>query len=168
MIKVDIATKIVSPDTAIWVVFPGRGRRLIKMFLGNNAIFLETPGIEITPELLVNNRTNTDILRQHVRMSVAIANYTLSRSSTSKLVEMQWKAVELGIIFENRSGLRIVSEYQKSLDEVRTALLNLKSKSDLVSSQDAVERFAEKTLSVVRELANLGGLRLSNKSAPKT
>lgn len=50
MLKIDIATKIVAPDTAIWVVFPGRARRLLNIFLGNDAIFLETPGIKLTPQ----------------------------------------------------------------------------------------------------------------------
>jgi hypothetical protein len=71
MIKVDIATKIVAPETSIWVVFPGRARRNLKIFLGNDAIFLETPGINLTPQIA----GNVAAIRQRVRMSSAIGEY---------------------------------------------------------------------------------------------
>lgn len=78
-----------------------------------------------------------------------------------KITEMQWKAIELGIIFEGADGAKVVQSYQSSLDNVRVALTNLKTKNDLVASQRAIEAFSSSTLDVVRQLANLGGLRVS-------
>ncbi|WP_166295025.1 hypothetical protein [Bradyrhizobium sp. 2S1] len=78
MIKVDIATKIVAPETSIWVVFPGRARRNLKIFLGNDAIFLETPGINLTPQI----SNNIAAVRQRVRLSSAIEDYLRATSPT--------------------------------------------------------------------------------------
>lgn len=71
MINVDIATKIISPQTAIWVVFPGRGRRFINTFLGQGMVFLETPAIGLTK----NITNDLPKIRQHTRMSLAMADY---------------------------------------------------------------------------------------------
>lgn len=71
MIHFDIATKIVSPDTNIWVVFPGRGRRYLETFLANEAVFLETPALDITPAAV----NEVKRIRQHVRMSLAFQDF---------------------------------------------------------------------------------------------
>lgn len=77
MIHADIATKIVSPDTSIWVVFPGRQRRFIRTFLEQDVIFLETPGIDLRLKTAADRST----LRRHVRMSTAIADFHLHSES---------------------------------------------------------------------------------------
>jgi hypothetical protein len=78
MIKVDIATKIIAPETSIWVVFPGRARRNLNIFLGNDAIFLETPGINLTPQIA----GNVAAIRQRVRLSLAIEKYLRATGPT--------------------------------------------------------------------------------------
>jgi hypothetical protein len=84
------------------------------------------------------------------------------QKTLTKIAEMQWKAVELAIIFESTKGAIVVQEYQKSLDDVRSNLVNLKSNDDLGASQAAIENFSFRTLNVIRELAVLGGLRLDS------
>lgn len=86
---------------------------------------------------------------------------------SSKIAEMQWKAIELAVIFEGTQGMASVHRYQASLEDVRAALSDLKTKSDLARSQTAIEGFSESTLAVIRELASLAGLRLSSIKAPK-
>jgi len=71
MIHFDIATKIVSPDTNIWVIFPGRGRRYLETFLANDAVFLETPALNITAAAV----NDVKRIRQHVRMSLAFQEF---------------------------------------------------------------------------------------------
>ena len=78
MIKVDIATKIIAPETGIWVVFPGRSRRLLNAFHGHNAIFLETPGLDLRPE----KANDVAAIRQRVRMSHAIQQYLRATGPT--------------------------------------------------------------------------------------
>ncbi|MCK1641495.1 hypothetical protein IVA95_29100 [Bradyrhizobium sp. 157] len=73
MIQADIATKIISPETSIWVVFPGRRRRFINNFLRQQHVFLETPGIALRPEMA----NDYPSVRRHVRMSGAISEYHL-------------------------------------------------------------------------------------------
>jgi hypothetical protein len=79
MIHADIATKIIAPDVSIWVVFPGRARRYINEFIRGNMIFLETPALNLTP-LIADDYS---AIRQHVRMSMAIAHYV--RSDATKV-----------------------------------------------------------------------------------
>lgn len=86
----------------------------------------------------------------------------------SKIAEMQWKAIELAVIFEGKKGGAIIRDYQTSLEGVRVALTNLKSKNDLNTSQAAIEKFSQSTLMVIRQLATLGGIRLTDVDTPKT
>jgi hypothetical protein len=67
----DLATKIVTPDQTIWSVFPGIGRKFFTLFLAENAIFLDTPSLPITPRILEDD----DLLRRHVARSHAWVNY---------------------------------------------------------------------------------------------
>lgn len=78
-----------------------------------------------------------------------------------KIAEMQWKAIELAIIFDDAQGGRAIKDYQQSLDGVRLAVLGIRSKADLAASQEAIKRFSSSTLRVVAELARLGGVRVS-------
>ncbi|WP_322516485.1 hypothetical protein SR870_02560 [Rhodopseudomonas palustris] len=71
MIKIDIATKVVSPDTLIWVVFPGLRRRFLNIFLANDVVFLEAPGLELNPEVV----KHAALVRQRTRLSMAVADY---------------------------------------------------------------------------------------------
>ncbi|WP_157787866.1 hypothetical protein [Bradyrhizobium elkanii] len=67
----DLATRVVEKDQQIWSMFPGLGRKFFGMFAEHSAIFLDTPGLRITSELLEND----DALRQHVAMSQAWVKY---------------------------------------------------------------------------------------------
>jgi hypothetical protein len=78
---------------------------------------------------------------------------------------MQWKAIELGIIFEGTAGEKTVANYQMSLDNVRSAISKIETKRDLPISQSAVEMFSRRSLDVIRELAALSGLRVPNPPA---
>ncbi|MCK1641496.1 hypothetical protein IVA95_29105 [Bradyrhizobium sp. 157] len=86
---------------------------------------------------------------------------------SSKIAEMQWKAIELAVIFEGTPGMDAVQRYQKSLDGVRTALGELKAKKDLPNSQAAIEAFSQNTLTLIKELAALAGLKIATTRAPK-
>lgn len=71
MLIFDIATKAIEPSTAIWVIFPGTNRRLLSSFLQFNAVFLETPGLNINKAAI----QSTAAIRQHVRMSQTLRRY---------------------------------------------------------------------------------------------
>ncbi|HWD26554.1 MAG TPA: hypothetical protein VG387_05275 [Rhizomicrobium sp.] len=75
----DLATKVVAKDQVIWAVFPGRGRRMLDVFIASNCIFLEIPGIALAPGVLSDDK----LLRQHVAMSDAIYDYRVGSSSAS-------------------------------------------------------------------------------------
>ncbi|UPJ24254.1 hypothetical protein [Bradyrhizobium sp. CW1] len=82
------------------------------------------------------------------------------KAALSKIIELQWKAIELAIIFDSREGATIVEDYQKSLEDVRVALIALSAKETLPGSQAAVESLARNSVNVIRELASLGGIRI--------
>jgi hypothetical protein len=79
MISVDIATKIIEPDSSIWVVFPGRSRRFLKIFQSHSIVFLETPGLRLPPA----SAMDWAAVRQNTRMTLAIMDFL--RGSTKKV-----------------------------------------------------------------------------------
>lgn len=70
----DLATKIVTPDQAVWSIFPGVGRKFYSQFLSEDVVFLDAPGLRITPGILADDR----LLRQNVAMSHAWIKYYYS------------------------------------------------------------------------------------------
>lgn len=86
----------------------------------------------------------------------------------SRIAEMQWKAVELGVIFEGTKGSLVVSRYQVSLDNLRVAITSIKTKGDLALSQRSAEVFAQRSLDMIRELAFIGGIRIGPSATPKS
>jgi hypothetical protein len=105
-----------------------------------------------------------------IHQSVLRANVvddSMVQKALLKITEMQWKAVELAIIFDGSAGERIIENYQQSLDSVRDALSSLRTREDLSSSQAAIERLSARTVEVVRELASLAGLRVKNLRSPR-
>jgi hypothetical protein len=79
----------------------------------------------------------------------------------SQIVELQWKAIELGIIFDDKAGVAAVGTYQKSLDDLRDALQQLSSKQELPNSEKAAEDFSSSSFAVIRQLVALGGLKIT-------
>lgn len=67
----DLATKVVSPNQHIWAMFPGLGRRFLSQYQDQGLIFLDMPGISLSPTVLADDR----LLRKHIAMSIAWADY---------------------------------------------------------------------------------------------
>ncbi|MGQ0741208.1 MAG: hypothetical protein ACT4OG_02770 [Alphaproteobacteria bacterium] len=67
----DLATKVISNDQKIWAIFPGKGRSFLGTFLERGVVFLDMPGIALTPAVLQDDK----LLRKHVAMSWAISAY---------------------------------------------------------------------------------------------
>jgi hypothetical protein len=81
---------------------------------------------------------------------------------SSTIAQMQWKAVELGIIFEGTPGLKAVRAYQAALDRVRDTVSSVHGKGDLSQTEAAAEAFSRQTLEVLRQLAALAGLKITD------
>jgi hypothetical protein len=114
----------------------------------------------------LNLRTRSlvsDVSDIHYRvLTTNVVDFGATQKTTAKIAEMQWKAIELAVIFEGTKGAQVVEAYQASLDEVRVALNLLKSKDDLQATQVSVEKLSRRTLDVIKELAELGGLKVHN------
>jgi hypothetical protein len=112
----------------------------------------------------LNSRTRSlvsDVSDVHYKvLSTNVVDFGAIQKTTAKIAEMQWKAFELAVIFEGTAGAQVVEAYQASLEDVRQALDGLKSKDDLQSTQNAIEKLSRRTLDVIRELAALGGLKV--------
>jgi hypothetical protein len=113
----------------------------------------------------LNSRTRSlvsDVSEMHYKvLNTNVVDSAAIQKMTSKIAEMQWKAIELAVIFEGTKGAQSVVAYQAALDGVRLALVDLKSKDDLQATQHSVEQLSRSTLDVIKELASLGGLRVS-------
>lgn len=120
----------------------------------------------------LNSRTralvsDVSALHQNV-LRVNVVDDSAVQKVLVKITEMQWKAIELAIIFDGSAGENKVENYQQSLEAERVALSNLRTKDDLPSSQAAIERLSARTVDVVQALAALAGLRINNLRAPKS
>jgi hypothetical protein len=71
IVVLDLATKVVMPEQNIWSVFPGLNRDYLDHFIAQQIIYLDTPGINLTPRVLLNE----ELLRQHVLMSMHISDW---------------------------------------------------------------------------------------------
>jgi hypothetical protein len=112
MLHVDIATKIVSQDTQIWVVFPGRSRRFLNTFLRRKVIFLETPGIKLRPSI-ANDKLK---LRQHTRMSLAMAEYL--RGATKRVPSRNPRTYS-DDVFKDRADQVLASNVRKMFGKMK-------------------------------------------------
>lgn len=82
-VVLDLAIKVIPSDQRIWVVFPGKGRKFLAQFLSERIIFVDTPGIRLDGEILEDALLgNARRLRQHIAMSVTIANYHNGHTET--------------------------------------------------------------------------------------
>ncbi|MGY3617738.1 hypothetical protein [Bradyrhizobium sp. USDA 10063] len=154
---------------------------ILGIILGAIGTYYIVPGInqslekqKIRSEFVIRNLDDLNARTRSLVSDVSDIQYGVLRTSyvdsaaiqkvLSKIAEMQWKAIELAVIFEGTQGARSVQQYQEALDHVRAALVGLKSKEDLKISQAAIEQFSERTLNVLRELAAVGGIRISAKT----
>jgi hypothetical protein len=118
MIHADIATKIISPETAIWVVFPGRGRRFLNDFIKNQIVFLETPALGMTQ----TTAKDFPAIRRHVRMSLAIANYI--RTNATKVPSRNPRFYS-DKPFKNRGDTVLASSVRKLFGKIKVGDLIL-------------------------------------------
>jgi hypothetical protein len=99
-ITFDLATKIIPKDQVIWAVFPGKSRRFLDQFVEQDAIFLDSPGIELRPQVLLDD----DLLRKHLAMSEAIAEYRLGSSTSLPSRDATTYPVKRGASFNAAVG----------------------------------------------------------------
>jgi hypothetical protein len=130
---------------------------------------------KIRSEFVIRNLDDLNARTRSLVSDISELHYNVLRTDridqanvqklSARIAEMQWKAIELGIIFEGTAGEKTVANYQMSLDNVRSAISKIETKRDLPISQSAVEMFSRRSLDVIRELAALSGLRVPNPPA---
>jgi len=71
MLMIDIATRFLPAQHKIWILHSGSGKRQMKTFSSESAVFLEIPGF------LPTESTFSDVnsIRRHLRMANAIRDY---------------------------------------------------------------------------------------------
>ena len=74
-----------------------------------------------------------------------------------RIISLQWKAIELNIIFTSKDAKYAISQYQKSLDDLRKAVDNSNTQEILSASRD----FANSTKRVIELLALQADLAIS-------
>lgn len=84
-------------------------------------------------------------------------------SILSKITELQWKALELSVIFEGSKSISIIEDYQIALDKLRLTLVTLKDDNSAVALIDSIETFATASVAVMREVSSLSGLNFSRR-----
>src|SRR5689334_2258427 len=69
----------------------------------------------------LNSRTRSlvsDVSDIHYKvLNTNVVDFAAVQKITAKIAEMQWKAIELAVIFEGSNGARVVESYQSSLED---------------------------------------------------
>ncbi|GAB3130416.1 hypothetical protein [Novispirillum itersonii] len=71
MSKLDLATRIISEDHGVWAMFPGRGKKFLDSFRANSVVFLDVPGISLTPDVLADD----ELLKKHIGMARSVQSW---------------------------------------------------------------------------------------------
>ncbi|HEY1095609.1 MAG TPA: hypothetical protein VGF14_00035, partial [Alphaproteobacteria bacterium] len=71
MKTIDVATKIITPEQKIWLIYPGKRRKYYDIFSKQNMVFLDMPRLELKESSL----DSIEKIRQHIRMSKAFRKY---------------------------------------------------------------------------------------------
>lgn len=113
MIRIDIHTKIISDDTRIFVARPGRNYRFFDIFLDNNFVGPELPGLDLPP---FDDIAEVDDLEARVRRSVEIRRHFTRPSESAGMPTMDLGAYDEGSISRSTSQLlRVVRAYFGSI-----------------------------------------------------
>lgn len=79
----------------------------------------------------------------------------------SKITELQWRAVELRIIFEDADSSTTIEDYKNSLNDLRKSVEKLKPNSELKDTAISLSKFTDSSMAVFDALARKAGLKTS-------
>lgn len=86
-INIDLHARRIEDDASIWVVHSGRNAQLLDFFEANNLVLLEYPGLDLRPQILLDEAA----IRQRLRRSQAIrANKGLTRQDGTPILLSQF------------------------------------------------------------------------------
>jgi len=87
-------------------------------------------------------------------------DHNLKSKIRGKITELQWRAVQLDIIFENEKAAEIIREYKASLTALGNAIEKAQNKSDSDKIAMVAIVFTDNSVHVIDALAGKAGLKI--------
>lgn len=78
----------------------------------------------------------------------------------TQITQLQWRALELDIIFDDAESVNVIVKYKANLDLLRREIGSVRTVDDVSRVNAAVEDFADSSFKVIDILAKRGGLKL--------
>jgi len=104
----------------------------------------------------------------HNLQSGTEANESSKNKIFSKITELQWRAIELDMIFDDAQSLEKIQLYKKSLNDLRRAVQSSKTKSDMKDIVIKIGVFTESSMKVFEALALKAGLKVKKSEVHET
>ncbi|HEY1096732.1 MAG TPA: hypothetical protein VGF14_05780, partial [Alphaproteobacteria bacterium] len=114
------------------------------------------------------NLDNFNLLSRELISEISVFNNTLKHNIVdqkslakiqAKITELQWRALELDIIFADKKSLSIIKEYKQSLNNLGVATNEARCKSDAENITYKVIPFADSSMKIIDALAKKAGLK---------
>lgn len=162
---------LMGKELPVWVTLLGIFAGVVGTYYIIPVINQELEKQKIKTEFVIRNIDDLNSKTRSLLVGVGelhrqmLASGLVDRSKiegyVSTITELQWKGIELAIIFEGTASMKVVEHYQESLDRLRIALLNLQDKTGLQASIAAASDFSRATVDVIKALARLSGINLN-------
>ena len=125
---------------------------------------------KIVTAYIISNLNDFNLLSRELVSEVSIFNNTLQKEKhvdtdsldkiRAKITELQWRALELDIIFDDDVSLEKIKAYKKSLSDLGFAVDTATVSGDSIKISRSVVPFANNSLTVISILAQKAGLKV--------
>ncbi|MBA1157940.1 hypothetical protein [Microvirga mediterraneensis] len=156
-------------STPLWVTLLGVGLSAYGAYKITPAINHELEKQKVRTEFVIRNMDSLNGKTQELLAELSIANRKIVEGekgfgdnvdkATRLTTELQWKAVELSAVLQDDKSRQVLMEFQRTLDEVHTAVQNIKAPDSAFSALQKVRAFIPASLAVTRRIAELSSIR---------
>lgn len=125
---------------------------------------------KIVSSYITSNLTNFNIVSRELISEISQFNYSLKEYNRidpesknkirTKITELQWRALELDVVFDDERSISLIKDYKGSLDNLREFVEKAERDADIRPINMAVIKYTDSTMNVVKALAEKGGLKM--------
>ncbi len=153
----------------LWVTFMLFIMTAVGTYLLAPVINQEFERQKIRSAYVVENLNNLNLISRTLISDISIYNNNLidtgkrdndtKQKINSQITELQWRALELDIIFDDSCSYKIIQKYKASLDRVRQDLEDVQNPKDVKSINYSVRSYAQVSMKVIELLAERGDVK---------
>jgi tRNA A22 N-methylase len=159
-------------STPLWVT-------LVGFCIATFGVYYITPLInanlekqKIKTEYVIRSLDNINTRTQEMLAELSVANrkivadqkdYSPNIDKALRLAtELQWKAIEIGAVLEDKESARIIENFQQKLDATYEAISKVSSPTTAKEALKSVKEFVPASLLLTGRIAQLSGIKFPN------